>query len=73
VSEEKVGRWSLGDIAERKADHKLFRVVGFITSPAVVFHALAPEGAGEKLEELVEVGGCLNELNGLIHYARGTE
>jgi hypothetical protein len=68
---KQVARWRLGDIAERKHDRKLFRVVGFILSPAVVFHEIVPEGA--PAQEMVEVGDCLNERNGLRHYAREAE
>ena len=58
------GRWGSGDIAERKHDEKLFRVIGFITQPAVVFRAIDGD------EEMVEVAGCLNEVHGLRHYGR---
>jgi len=59
---ERVGRWALGDIAERKHDRKLYRVVGFILHPAVAF---APLDDGP---EMVQVAGCPNELNELVCY-----
>jgi hypothetical protein len=64
----KVGRWALGDLAEDQAG-RLWKVVGFITSPAVVFRPYD----GTMVEEKVEVAGCRNEMNGLTRYARDPE
>ena len=63
--EDRVGRWGLGDIAEDRFTGRLWRVVGFITSPAVAFRLL--DGSDG---EMVQVAGCLNEMNGLRQYRR---
>ena len=67
MTEKRCGRWASGDIAERKSDGKLFQVTGFILDPAVCFREIIGT------ESFVEVAGCLNEVNGLIHYKKEAE
>jgi len=64
MSEFHCGRWYSKDIAEDKRTGKLYRVTGFITSPAVCFSEIGGEG------HFVEVAGCRNELSRLIHYGK---
>jgi len=71
---DRVGRWGWGDIAEDVHTKRLYRVIGFIMSPAVVFHAITEDGdpLNQKVgsSERIEVAGCLNEVTGLRRYAR---
>jgi hypothetical protein len=69
---QRVGRWALNDIAERKQDGKLYRVTGFILNPAVSFREILPDGELGP-EEMVHVAGCLNEITGLRLYQRVDE
>ena len=69
-SSEQVGRWRLGDIAEDRLTRRLYRVVGFILDPGVIFAPLDPRTMPESR---VEVAGCPNELSGLRRYDRGAE
>jgi len=71
MSDYKAGRWSLGDLAGRKSDGKLFAVIGFIGTPAVIFAEIVgtvPEG--QMGEQVVEVAGCPNELEGYTRFAK---
>ncbi len=61
---DRVARWAIGDIAEDKNTGELYRVIGFIMDPAVVFRSLDGE------EQMVQIGGCRNEVDGLIHYEK---
>ena len=56
---EKVGRWKTGDIMEK--DKKLYRVIGFILDPAVIFNEIDGD------DHVVEIAGCMNESE-LIRY-----
>ena len=64
---KRYGRWATGDIAEGKHSGILYRVVGFITSPAVIFSEMGEGGV-----HLTEVVGCPNEMNNLICYTKET-
>ena len=64
MNEYHCGRWYSGDIAQDKNTGKLYRVIGFITSPAVCFGEIDGE------ERFVEVAGCRNELSRLIRYGK---
>ncbi len=64
MNKKRYGRWASGDIAEGKHSGILYRVIGFITSPAVIFSEIGGD------TQLVEVAGCVNEVNDLIHYQK---
>lgn len=66
----KCGRWAFGDLAERRSDGKLFRVVGFIRRPAVLFREVSGE---ERHEAMVVVADSLEDLLDLIRYAPQAE
>ena len=67
MSEKCYGRWASGDIAERKSDGRLYRVIGFIEQPAVIFSEIGGD------DGFVEVAGCLNDINHLTHYKKEDE
>ncbi len=61
---ERVARWAIDDIAEDKNSGELYRVIGFIMDPAVIFRSL------DGKDQMVQVGGCRNEVKDLIHYEK---
>lgn len=64
MSEKRYGRWASGDIAEDKKTGKFYRVVGFITDPAICFQEIGGD------DRFTTVAGCRNETSELIHYKR---
>jgi len=61
-----IGRWALGDFAHDRANGKLYKVIGFIMSPSIVFREIPGEGSGDNR---VEVPGSLIEQS-LEQYRR---
>ncbi len=64
MNKKRYGRWASGDIAEGKHSGILYRVIGFITHPAVIFSEIGGD------TQFIKVAGCLDDVNELIHYAK---